>query len=288
MLRATLSLGLALVCVSTAQAGMPIEQELRCAVGGEAFTHVTTASYTIFGSRPDGKPYGSWSIPLDLPACPSNGLVMFREFDDAEVKRLTTLIAEPEYRRLIDRDTPYYRAAWLARRLDPQSSDTVWLLMQAGWETDDRPQLRARYLRELVAATEAMPRVDETAWLSAQARAVNARRELGEFEAAAAAIAALPLAEEAAAQPSSAGEPTENQAGALDAAEQRRQIAGFLKALTVVIARRDTSSEPLDMIDPSEAAARCRELGDQAAATPGGAVCQEPKVAEIMALIEDD
>lgn len=50
-----------------AAAGIPVRQRMTCPIGGEAFTYNTTASYTTFGSRPDGKPYGSWIFPLALP-----------------------------------------------------------------------------------------------------------------------------------------------------------------------------------------------------------------------------
>jgi len=50
-----------------AQAGMPYPEKMKCAVGGESFTHIGTMSYSTWGSRPDGKPYGSWRFPIELP-----------------------------------------------------------------------------------------------------------------------------------------------------------------------------------------------------------------------------
>src|SRR5688572_24390460 len=81
-----------------ASAGFPVPQTVKCPIGGKSFNHTTTGSYSIWGYRPDGKPYGSWEFPMELPQCPGNGLVVFDEFSGDEADRLKTLVESPEYK----------------------------------------------------------------------------------------------------------------------------------------------------------------------------------------------
>lgn len=258
-------LGLALLAAGAAQAGSPAPVKKTCPVGGETFTHVETLSYSSWGERPDGKPYGSWDFPLPLPVCPGNGLVMFKDFSGAEKQRLEPLLASAEYRAMVARETPYYRAAWLARGLRADDPKAAWLLLQASWEADGRAALKARYQREFAQAAAATPRPtdgDDVAWFALQGRAVNARRELGEFDAALAQMKALPLA----GLEVSGADTTDPYVGT--DAENRRVWRGYFKDQEKLIARRDAASEPLDMIPPREAAARCLAMGEKAGAIP--------------------
>lgn len=269
----------AALAAGEAQAGFPVTVKEKCAVGGERFTYVTTGSYSTFGARPDGKPYGSWEFPLALPECPGNGLVMYREFTADEKTRLKPLLASDDYRALRRGETPYYRAAWLERALVPGSADAPWLLLQASWQADGDPARKARYQREFVEAVAARARPeggDDLDWLALQARAVNAGRELGEFDQAMAQLKALLTASLDVVVP----EETANNYEAVDAARNRRGWLEYLARLEAVIARRDASSEPLDMLPPEMVADRCLEMGDQAAAVP---VCAAGEVPEIMA-----
>lgn len=71
---------LALALPTPTFAGFPVSQRMTCAIGGERFTFTTTPSYSIWGGRPDGRPFGSWHFPLDLPECPSNRLILYKDF----------------------------------------------------------------------------------------------------------------------------------------------------------------------------------------------------------------
>ena len=244
-----------------AHAGFPVRVKMRCPVGGEQFTHTTTASMSTWGERPDGKPYGSWTFPLALPECPTNGLIVFREeFSRAEKANLQRLIADPAYRALRSTDTPYYRAYWLEGRLEPGSVDATWLLLRAIWEAEEGSDRRARYLREFAEQAEAAP--SSTAyWTMLQLRAVNARRELGEFDAARARLGALPTPP---APPAAvAGESEEAAWAREDAAEQAEAMAAYRTGLQVLIDRGDASIAPLDMLPEREVAERCVDLGDR-------------------------
>lgn len=264
----------ALLVAPQGQAGTPYPVKMSCAVGGEAFTHTATASYSTWGSRPDGKPYGSWTFPMPLPVCPGNGLVMYRDFEKAEIALLTGLVASPEYRALVAaRETPYFRAAWLESRLAPGSEDAPWILLQATWETDDDPERQARYDAAFVTVIDALPaKAGDLTWVALQGRAANAERQLGRFDAAAKRLAAVDS------KVFTEGDP--------DKARSRAGWKIFYEDLGVVIARRDASREPLDMIDDRTAAWKCKAMLDRSKAQPAG-FCERPEIAKLIAGAQD-
>jgi hypothetical protein len=242
--------------LSGAAAGTPTTQKMACPIGGKEFDFTTTASYSTFGSRPDGKPYGSWTFPLALPECPDNGLVLYKEYDAAEVAKLEPLVASEAYRALLE-DTPYYRAYWLMREMGLGPDAYLWALLQASWEADSRPELKARYQAELVeASAKVTADPASTNWVGMEGRAINALRELGRFDEALARLDKLPasvLTAPAAAAP--AGKAGETM-------RARKVWADYFKALRGAIERKDSSSEPLDLLPRREALSRCIESGD--------------------------
>lgn len=275
-----------LVCGTTAQAGMPYPQKMKCAVGGESFTHVGTMSYTIYGSRPDGKPYGSWTFPIELPVCPGNGLVMYRDFTKDEIALLKPLIDGAEYRAMVQRDTPYFRAAWLERALKPDSDSIPWMTLSASWEADRDPVQKAAYQRAFAdLAASATPAADNMQWLFMQMRAANARRELGEFDMALALVKAIPREGLAVEIPKGEGVRYE----AIREAESRLWLAKFLPRLEAVIVRHDASSEALDLL-PVDIAARLCFAAKEAASSlsPAGFCASEEIAAEIKKLQPGD
>lgn len=271
---AALTLLLAIAVAPAAWAGMPVDVKKTCAIGGEKFTHVETASYSTWGARPDGKPYGSWTFPLALPVCPGNGLVMYRDFTAEEKAPLTALIAGPEYRALVaDKETPYFRAAWLEARLKPGSDDAPWILLRATWETDDDAARQARYDRAFVEAVDAAPaKPDDLTWAVLQARAANAERQLGNFEAAARRLAAVDRA---------VFKRRSNDPKPDPDADNRPYWAEYYGQLDAVIARRDASREPLDMIGERAAVWKCKEMADRSKAQPAG-FCETPKMQKML------
>lgn len=263
-MRRGLVLALAFAAIAPAHAGMPVTQEMTCPVGGEKFSFTTTGSYSTWGGRPDGKPYGSWRFPLDLPECPGNGLVVYKEFASADLPRLRALVDSADYKAL-RKERPYYRAAWLMRGMGESAADVAWNINVASWQADGEPALKRRYQEEFVRAVDALgsdaggSKVERFAM---EIRAANAERELGRFDAAAARIGRVPRpALPAAAAPAKAG----SAAGwrAREDLERRRGWNGFADALAVVIKRRDPSSEPLDMLDGRTRRARCQALPNQ-------------------------
>lgn len=267
-LLAPLSIGL--VLVAYARAGTPMPVKMKCAVGGERFTYISTASMSQWGSRPDGKPYGSWTFPMPLPECPGNGLVMYRDFTKSEVKALKPLLATREYRQLVtDRETPYYRAHWLMEKLGDAPLDGAWVLLQASWEADADPDRKRRYQDEFVQRAQSLAKPeagqDDLGWMVVNLRAVNALRELGRFDSAVQVLDALPLTtldvpipqeKVSGTTASGLGKQIENY-GEIQAAQSRRAWMKYAERMRAAIARHDDSSEPIDLVPLRVAASLC-------------------------------
>lgn len=271
-------IGLALLAGPPAHAGFPVKQEMICPVGGEKFSFATTGSYSTWGGRPDGKPYGSWRFPLDLPECPGNGLVVYKEFAAADLPRLRGLVESADYKAL-RRERPYYRAAWLMRGMGEPAAVAAWNVNVASWQADDDPALKRRYQEEFVRAVDALGAGaggSDIERFAMDMRAANVERELGRFEAAAARIgrAARP-AIPAAPVPAKAG--SEAEWRVREELEQRRGWNQFADALGAVIKRRDASSEPLDMLDGRTRRGRCETLPNAGRDEP---LCREDAAAE--------
>lgn len=220
--------------------------EVTCPVGGERFAAVTTLMYSTMGRRPDEKPYSDVSFPRPMPECPGNGLVLFASFSPIETEQLGKWIATPTYQAMRTTESAYYRAYWLAKKIGRPDADAIELLLPAIWlakEEDrgarDRPRT-TRYQRVLIAAVEAAPAsvsVDDRIWL--QGQAANALREMGKFTAA---------------------ERMRERAERAIPQTTRPALATYLQKLKVVIARRDRSDEPLNMIPDIQAAIACEHM----------------------------
>jgi hypothetical protein len=246
-----------------AHAGMPFIETMKCPIGGESFEHMTTAAYTIFGQRPDGKPSGSWQFPLDLPRCPGNGLIVFDEFSPADLERLGPLIASAEYRAMLPVETDYFLAAWLMEKLGRDPLDVAWMIVQASWQADGNPALKARYQADYVERFRAIEKKDdEFVWLAMQGRAVNGLRELGRFDEARALLAALPVSTLDVTVPKKktgpgGGESVLNREE-IDSAENKRRFFQYFGKLEKLIQDRNAASDPPQMMDERDAARRCR------------------------------
>lgn len=230
-----------------ASAGIPVTQRMTCPIGGERFNFVTTISYSTFGSRPDGKPYGSWTFPLALPECPGNGLILYKEhFNADERNRLGALLAGEPWRSLrAAGETQYYRLAWLLGQMGEPEGDRIGALTQATWEAAAGSDQRRRYLAELAeaAAAQAGEPSDLPAFIR-RGRWINALRELGRFEDAAALLGRtdLPAIERAEGD-----------------ADLKEGLRGYFSMLRTLVQRRDDSIEPLDFLPLRHAASICLE-----------------------------
>jgi len=247
MMRARLCWGAAatalLVCPVPA-AAEEIEPVV-CPVGGEEFLAPVLEPQESWGARPDGKPYGSGAWPQPLVRCPANGLVLFDDFSEAELARLETLIAAPDYAEIVRSRTSYYAAYWLARALDRPLARQAALLLQATWQVNYPPPARQALLGEYLAFIDGPFRAAPAATqLAYRAYAVNAERERGEWLAAETRLAAL--------RKDLAGE-----LGAAIAETDRKGMLSYLDGLAAVIARHEAKSEPLDLIPDPTAVSNC-------------------------------
>jgi len=248
----SLSVAAAVVAPAPSFAEGTARQKMTCPIGGESFDYVVPVGAAPLGERPDGKFYGAPS-PNPLPECPSNGLVLYKDYTPAEVEKLTPLVGSDDYQALRKADTQYYRAYWLMKRMDVPVQLQLLALLQAGWEADDRPELRARYLAEFAEASAKVERrPNDLRWIGMEARAVNALRELGRFDEAKARLEGIPLKSLDVKVPE--GPPTDKTVGE---ARLRRAWLAFLTAMGPAIERKDSSLEPFDLLPRSVALGRC-------------------------------
>jgi len=244
---------------------------MACPIGGGSFQFQPVAPPVVAGERPDGRPVGGISFPLALPECPDNGLVLYKDYDAAEVAKLEPLVKSETYQALRKDGTQYYRAYWLMREMGVGPELYLWALLQASWEADGRPELRKRYLEELVeASAKVPPKPSNLTWIGMEGRSINALRELGRFEEALARLDKVPLAALDAPAPAGAAATPE----ALARARSRRGWRNFFTAIRPAIERRDSSAEPLDLLPRSVAAGRCLDEAGKLDET-GRAFCEK-------------
>ncbi|MEA3034261.1 MAG: hypothetical protein QOH04_12 [Sphingomonadales bacterium] len=246
---------LALVAAAPAAWAAPVPgpRPMTCPVGGGSFVYRPPPPAAVSGERPDGKPYTNAVVPPPLPECPANGLVLYKDYDTDEVAKLEPIVASDAYQALRKEDVQYYRAYRLMKDMGLGPDDYLWVLLQASWQADDRPELRARYLTELAeASAKVPPRPDDINWIGMEGRAVNALRELGKFDEAQARLAKVPLKGLDVAAP----EPLDASPAAREARLRRAWLAYF-KAMKPVLARKDASRDPFDLLPRSVALGRC-------------------------------
>lgn len=247
----------------------PAPRTMTCPIGGAAFQFQPLVPPVVAGERPDGRPYGNVKFPLTLPECPDNGLVLYKEYDSGEIAKLEPLLASEAYQALRKEDTQYYRAYWLMREMGVAPDRSLWALLQASWEAEGRPELRKRYLAELVeASAKVPPRPSDLTWIGMEGRAVNALRELGRFDEALARLDKVPLASLAA--PAGAAATPE----ALVQARSRRGWQHFFTGIRAAIERKDSGSEPIDLLPRTIAYGRCLDEAGKLDET-GRAFCEK-------------
>jgi hypothetical protein len=245
---------------------------MTCPIGGGTFDYAPAVVRPSDGERPDGKPYGV-AAPPRLPECPGNGLVLYKDYSAEEVAKLEPLIASDAYRKLLTEGTQYYRAYWLMKEMGLPPENYLWALLQASWEADGNPELRQRYLAELAEASgRVAPRPARLNWIGMEGRAINALRELGRFEEALARLDKVPVKSLAVAAPAA-----DDQSAAAREARIRRGWHQYFTQMRVVLGRRDTSLEPLELLPRSLAFGQC--LAGEELAEGQRAFCESQQAA---------
>jgi hypothetical protein len=241
-------------------------QTLSCPIGGASFQFSPAPAPAALVERPDGRPYGKARFPQALPECPDNGLVLYKEYEADEVARLKPLVKSEAYQGLRKSDTQYYRAYWLMREMGVAPERYLLALLRAGWEAEEQPELRRRYLAELAdESAKLRARSTDLNWIGMEGRAINALRELGRFDEASERLAKVPLKSLEA-------------SGATAEAKTKRGWLTYFGALKTAIARKDSAIEPLDMLPRAVAVGRCLDQGDKLDA-PSKAFCERETAA---------
>lgn len=274
MRRLILAAAIAAVPLASPAAAAPASQTMTCPIGGGSFTFTTGESPIVIGTRPDGKPYGNSAFPAPLPECPANGLVLYKQYTPEEVAKLEQIVASDAYQALRTSDTSYYRAYRLMKEMGLGPEDYLWVLLQASWQADGKPELKTRYLTELVeGSAAATPRPDDLNWIGMEARSANALRELGRFDEAIARLDKIPTQALDVRVP--LGQATDP---AVREAKSRRAWLDYMKELRIAAERKDQSSEPLDLIPRAVAYDRCLKAGPGLSAADS-AFCQRESAA---------
>lgn len=298
-----LTLAGALFTSAPAWSGTEFPVEMKCPVGGEKFKQLRRLAWTEYGKRPDGKVYSNWQSPTPLAECPSNKLLIVNEYTKDDIAKLGPLIASAEYLGLRKTESPYYGAAWLFRKLGREPKWVMGMMQRAGWESDQQPERKLRYMREMVdqariAAGRETP--DSMPWWQVNWMIINALRELGAYDEAVAALAALPLAKLDVAIPEKQlGDPPVieeevsvlpgmpkvkrkrdnvlNTAAISEARTRQFLFKGFTAQRTL-IADRNSNAEPVSLIPEREQLRRCKWFA--ASLTPSEtSLCNEPSLA---------
>ncbi|MBC2776234.1 hypothetical protein [Parasphingopyxis marina] len=242
------------------------EQAFVCPIGGEEFTAAVVGSNTTFGSRPDGRPYSPLPV-YPITECPGNGFLIFQdEWTDEELAILEAAVETREYQQMRAEETPYYRLWWLAGQVDAPAHILARHLMVASWETDGNIARKTRYQQAFADAVASLDRTAETGnWFWLSLRAANARRELGQFEAAETEFAAV-----------------EQSLPAISEEREREYTVEFLTVQRQLIAEGNAASEPVTLVPAMSAIFRCVLAGNDLTESEVQA-CQSDDVQEAIA-----
>lgn len=245
------------------------EKKFTCPVGGETFEASVVGSSTSWGQRPDGRTYGTLPI-WPIVECPGNGLLLFdEEFGDADVAKLTPLVASAEYQAMRASESPHYRSWWLQKNLGRDAYALAGTLLAASWEVDHDPAAKVRYQDAFVAAAQALPwsEAKKEPWFWLHLRAANALRELGRFDESAALLTMIDRRDRL---------PTD--------ADELKGARRMIDGLAALNADRNPASEPANLIPAAMAVGRC-EAGGLSPAED--AACNSKAVKDAAAELKD-
>lgn len=237
------------------------EESFVCPIGGEEFTASVVGSNTTFGARPDGRPYSPLPV-YPITECPGNGFLIFKEdWTTEELTTLTSAIEMPEFDRIRLEETQYYRLWWLSEKIGVSARLLAEHLMVASWETDHESARKARYQQAFADAVAQLdPADDPESWFWLNLRAANARRELGQFEAATSLFVTA-----------------EQSLSIISDEEEREYVTQFIAGQRQLILERNAASEPANLIPADTAPFRC-VLGSEELTGIELPICQSPEV----------
>lgn len=248
-----------------------VEVKMKCPIGKETFKADQVGSYTTFGQRPDGKPYGTLSV-VPIPECPSNGFPMFEEtFSKEAIAVLTPIVTGAAFQASRQSETQHYRVWMLQKALGVPLTRQAFSLMVAGWETDSDAVRKARYQSEFVALIDSIDRTaNQDDWFWLNLRAANALRELGRFDEA--------LQRFDQVLPHIAAQEDE---------DVRNEAGPYIELLKQATREQNRSAEPVGIVPDDAGAFRCvLETADLAPSE--GAICSGDSMTKLIAELEID
>ena len=151
-----------------------------CPFTGKKFSGRIDLSGTRFCVRLDLKPIGVTGAPPELPVCPDDGFIVFKQtFTAAELERLRPWVGSDEFRAMTASESTYYRYAETLRRLGQPSDQIAWRLVQATWQVDRDRDKYARYAAVAVKELENLAANRDMVMLAAELQ-----RRTGQFDQA--------------------------------------------------------------------------------------------------------
>jgi hypothetical protein len=154
--------------------------ERTCPFTGTKFSGRIDLSGTRFCTRLDQKPIGMIGAPPEVPVCPDDGFIVFKEsFSAAELASLRPWVGSDDYKKLTANETTYFRYAETLRRLGSPSDEIGWRLVQASWQVEREPERYRRYVAAAVKELEGLAANPDMALLEAELQ-----RRTGQFDPA--------------------------------------------------------------------------------------------------------
>lgn len=174
------ALAAAFLLASTAGARTLGSVERVCPFTGTKFSGRIDLSGTRFCVRLDLKPIGPIGAPPELPVCPDDGFIVFKEtFTPAELDRLRPWVGSDGFRAMTASESTYYRYAETLRRLGQPSDQIAWRLVQASWQVERDRDKYARYAALAVKELESLTANRDMVMLAAELQ-----RRTGQFDQA--------------------------------------------------------------------------------------------------------
>jgi hypothetical protein len=155
-------------------AGIPIEQEETCPVGGEKFKIKSTLSCSNFGLRTLAlRLVTSCDFVTRLPQCPGNNLPLYKDFSQQDLNEIRALMPTTAYKAAQSRSR-YYLAATIEQTLSSVDEKTVFFTLQNGlWYAPEQGFSDPIYMKAYhAAATRAFTQTsipNKSMWQAAEA-----------------------------------------------------------------------------------------------------------------------
>ena len=185
-----------LLALSTSASAIRLRNvEYTCPIGGEKFTAFIDATGYFSSGFIDTRPFTRFVTPIELPQCPSNKFVMFKdEFSPDELAKFERVVSSAEYQQ-IDARSPQFFALGRMMELAGENQD-AWQMMiiflKANWQSHDHHEPSQRktleYADKVLANKKKISRYDA---LSTQILRGKMLRLLGRFDEAKRVLTAL-------------------------------------------------------------------------------------------------